>query len=633
MTTAVAFALVLIALLGVTLAATRERRTHRRELAGVRTQLRQAADAVAFARAAERAQLDANQHLAASLAEMTRLRELSTRLLEENDLDSILQSALAASIELLGADGGIVQLYEEDDGVLRIAAHRETASAFLDLFESVPQGFSVYGTAMTRCEQMIVEDIATDKRFASLASVYESHDIAALVSTPLMATATRPVGVLSAHFTEPHRPTSGDLHLLNLCARQAARLIEQKRVDDMRTQLLAREQSARISAEQASRLKDQVLATVSHDLRTPLHAILGWADLLRSGELDEARRVHACQAIFDVATRQGRLVDELLDMARIMSGKLRLERSAIDVNEIVRNAYEIVRADADAKNIHIVVDADAPISAFYGDGVRLHQIACNLLTNAVKFTPEGGAVHVRLRRTDHVLELAVTDTGQGIPADALRTVFEPFRQAGAALTRRQGGLGLGLSIVKQLVEAHGGTVFAESAGNGHGSTFTVRLPAVDIGPEPPKTVETTELASPLAPANATGVLEGIAVLVVDDDDENREVVAAYLENQCAVVLTAASAAQALDVLQREQVHVLLTDVAMPDEDGYTLLRKVRALKSSATASIPAVALTAYTREEDRQQALQAGFQVHLTKPIDGRSLIDAVARLRRLSPA
>jgi len=400
-----------------------------------------------------------------------------------------------------------------------------------------------------------------------------------------------------------------------------------------RLELLEREKAARASAEQANRLKDQFLAIVSHELRTPLNAILGWADILRRGAMDERRRDRAFQAIYDSARCQAQIIDELLDVARIMSGKLRLEYSAVDVLETVRHAVEIVQPLADTHHIHIAVDADATIDAIQGDGARLQQIVWNLLTNAVKFTPDAGAVHVRVRRAHPGVEIAVTDTGRGIPRDFLPHVFEAFRQADGSTTRHHGGLGLGLSIVKHLVEAHGGTVRVDSGGEGCGATFTVALPARTTAAAASLMVSAVSAPTPPAdaePLRAAASLDGVCVLVVDDDEQSRAIVAEYLESQHASVITATSAAEAFEILQRDPPDVLLADIAMPGEDGYTLIRRVRACPSPALASIPAAALTSFARDEDRQQALQAGFHAHVSKPIDPRSLIDAVAGLRKL---
>jgi signal transduction histidine kinase len=394
-----------------------------------------------------------------------------------------------------------------------------------------------------------------------------------------------------------------------------------------RNQFLESEQAARASAEQANRLKDEFLAMVSHELRTPLNAVLGWADMLRNGSLDVVRSRRAVHAIYDSAKRQAHLIDELLDVSRIISGKLHLERGAVDLQEIVRSAVEVVQPSAYAKHIDIVSDIDPTVGPFEGDGTRLQQIVWNLLANAVKFTPERGALFLTLRRDSSAVEIAVSDTGIGIPADFLPSVFEAFRQADASSTRRHSGLGLGLSIVKHLVEAHGGSVTADSPGEGRGSTFTVRLP-IAAAQMPTPALAPGDFSSLPSPST---LLTGISVLVVDDDDGSREVVAAYLESRDAVVLTASSAAQAIEMVQRERVDVLLADIAMPHEDGYGLIRRLRAMDAQGIGAIPAAALTAFARDEDRQQTLQAGFQMHLSKPVDRRSLIEAVATLGRRS--
>ena len=403
--------------------------------------------------------------------------------------------------------------------------------------------------------------------------------------------------------------------------RLAVALADMTRLEEARNQLLTRELAARAAAEEANQLKDQFLAVVSHELRTPLNAILGWAELLRGGRLPDEKRDRASHAIYDSAKRQAHLIDELLDVARIMSGKLRLERSTVDLAEIVSAAIGAVQPAIEAKDIDIVVDAAPSLSAIYGDGARLQQITWNLLSNAVKFTPEGGSVRIQLRKVGSVAEMIVADSGDGIPEHFLPYVFEPFRQADGSTTRPHAGLGLGLSIVKQLVEAHGGTVCAENREGGRGAVFIVRLPVLNIVNRRSSAPDSSEPAPQVEES-----LGGLCVLVVDDDEESRHVVAAHLESCRAVVLTASSAAQALDVMHRHRVDVLLADIAMPGEDGYALMRKLRALDRSF-ATIPAAALTAFAREEDRQAAFKAGFQLHLTKPVEAGSLIAAVATL------
>ena len=381
-------------------------------------------------------------------------------------------------------------------------------------------------------------------------------------------------------------------------------------------------ETAKGDAERANRLKDEFLAIVSHELRTPLNAILGWSGMLKNG-LEGPSRDRAVKAIHASAIAQAALISELLDVSGIISGKLRLERSHVDLADQVRGAIEVIQSSANAKRLRITSDVSPTIGPFYADPARLRQILLNLLSNAVKFTPEGGAIRVSVCRSDSGIEIAVGDTGQGITADFLPFVFEPFRQADGSTTRRHGGLGLGLAIVRHLVAAHGGVVEVESEGLGRGATFTVRLPFVAVYDDPDGIDRPA--VSPATDADLAS-LDGVSVLVVDDDRASRDVAVAALERHGARVVTAASAAEALRVLRAQVVDVLLSDIAMPDEDGYSLIRNVRML-DTPMASVPAAALTSFARDEDREAALGAGFQMHLTKPIDAHSLVAAVARL------
>jgi PAS domain S-box-containing protein len=372
------------------------------------------------------------------------------------------------------------------------------------------------------------------------------------------------------------------------------------------------------------RSKDQFLATVSHELRGPLNAVLGWAELLRAGTLDEASYQRGLEAVYANAKRQAKLIEDLLDVSRIVSGQLHVTPSPVDLPGVVRAALETIHPSAEAKGIQIETDVDPSIRCVLGDATRLQQILSNLLTNAVKFTPESGEVRLIVRRSHDMVELIVSDTGRGIAPDFLPLVFEPFRQADGSTTRTHGGLGLGLAIVKHLAEAHGGTVAVHSAGEGRGATFTVQLPIGAVYVEAESSADQAQTTSRKS-ANGRG-LAGVAVLVVDDDPDSRDVVTAFLQDASARVVTASSAAEALSVLEREPVDILLADIAMPGEDGYALIRKVRALESPIKA-VPAVALTSFTGNGHGQQALQAGFQLHLGKPIESRTLIDALASL------
>jgi len=389
-------------------------------------------------------------------------------------------------------------------------------------------------------------------------------------------------------------------------------------------QLLARESQARAEAEESNRLKDDFLATVSHELRTPLTAVLGWARMLESPTLGEAQAARAIQTIQRNAKAQAEIIDDILDVSRIVTGNLYLNLEPTELAPIVEAAINVVRPTAEAKHIQVQTNfADQP-AVVSGDAQRLQQIVWNLLSNAVKFTPQGGHVRVTTRQTGSQVHLEISDNGQGISAEFLPHVFERFRQADSSTTRKHGGLGLGLAIVRHLTEIHGGTVHAESDGEGKGATLTVILPLltddelVSVGDDQK---ETSSRDQP--------DLEGIHVLVVDDDAGAREMISAALNERHARVTAVASAREALQAIRRKRPDVLVSDIAMPIEDGYDLIEQIRALEANNGKLIPAVAMTAYAREEDRHRALASGFQSYLAKPIEPADLIEVVASLTR----
>jgi signal transduction histidine kinase/ActR/RegA family two-component response regulator len=382
-------------------------------------------------------------------------------------------------------------------------------------------------------------------------------------------------------------------------------------------EMVGRERRARQEAETANRAKDEFLAVLSHELRTPLTATLGWTRLLRSGHLDPQRSTRAIEAIERSALTQTRLVNDLLDVSRIIAGRLQLERDVIALADPIHAALEEVRSAADRKGIAIETSL-APDVLVPGDALRLQQIVSNLVTNAIKFTASGGRVQVRLTRDHDQAEVAVTDTGVGISPDFLPFVFDRFRQADSGPTRPHGGLGLGLAIVRHLVRLHGGSVQAMSAGHGKGATFAFQVPLAD-----PAATVTRPAAGSVDRGARAERLNGVTVLVVEDDDETRSVIAAMLDDVGAVVVTAASAESARRALLSVRPAVLVSDIAMPEEDGYTFLRSLRA----ADFQVPAIALTAYARREDAAEAFAAGFQLHLPKPVNRSVLVGAIAAL------
>jgi signal transduction histidine kinase len=392
----------------------------------------------------------------------------------------------------------------------------------------------------------------------------------------------------------------------------------------------AAEREARQRAEEANRVKDEFLSTVSHELRTPLHAILGWTFLLGSGGLDAAAAKSAIQTIERSARAQSQIIDDLLDVSRIITGKLLLELRPVHLAQVVQAALEAVRPAAEAKEIQLAAELD-PAVAVTGDPNRLQQVVWNLLSNAVKFTPRHGRVEIGLARVASQAEIRVSDTGIGIAPDFLPHVFDRFRQADSSTTRAHGGLGLGLAIARHFVELHGGMVEAASPGPGGGAAFTVRLPVAVLAgaaAEPASAREADPAGIAAKSADAPGALAGLKVLVVDDEAGVREVLPAVLGRYGARVETAASTPEALAALARSRADVLVADIGMPEEDGYALIRQVRALPGDV-AEIPALALTAYASDGDRRRALAAGFAMHLAKPVEPGALAAAVAALAR----
>jgi len=377
----------------------------------------------------------------------------------------------------------------------------------------------------------------------------------------------------------------------------------------------------------ANRLKDEFLATLSHELRTPLNAILGWIRIVRSADLPPKTRTRALESIERNAGLQARLIEDLLEVSRIVTGKLHLQTTRTDLAAIVDAAVEILQPAATAKNIAITTTIDQRPAMTNADPDRLQQVIWNLLSNAVKFTPPGGRIAVQLGRDDGYV-LTVTDNGLGIDPAMLPQMFQPFRQIDASPTREQGGLGLGLAIVRQLVELHGGTVSARSQGVGTGATFEVRLPSV-LPAEEPKRVDRRRTPTPMASAAGSRLLSGVNVLVVDDEEDARELLKTVLESYGATVTIVASAPEAMSEFERSTPHVIVSDIGMPLEDGFSLMRRVREKPVHAGGDVPAIALTAYASASDREAALTAGYQAHVAKPFEPADVARLVHDLTR----
>jgi PAS domain S-box-containing protein len=402
---------------------------------------------------------------------------------------------------------------------------------------------------------------------------------------------------------------------------------DRRRLEAERIRLLEREQRARRDAEAASRAKDEFLAAVSHELRTPLTSMLGWARLLRAGNLDAAMTEHALDAIDRNAQLQAGLIEDLLDVSSIVTGRLRLDARSLDMVAVIRAAVEIVRPAAEAKRVVIETSLEPAIGPVSADRDRLRQVLWNLLSNAVKFTPQGGHIHVRTERVASHVEIKVSDTGKGISPELLPHIFEQFRQGDRSSVRS--GLGLGLAIVRHLVELHGGTVRAESGGEGRGTTFTVELPITAAGAGSGER-EGPRFPDPFTARGGAPALHGVRVLLVDDDADARELLETILTNYGAAVIVAASADEALAAFRGDAPDVVISDIGLPRDDGYVLIRRIRELAPERGGHVPAVALTAYARDEDRGRALAAGFQMHIAKPAEPQELAAVVLSLAQL---
>lgn len=462
---------------------------------------------------------------------------------------------------------------------------------------------------------------ARSDRYPQMRQIYAQSNYAGWISLPLIVEG-RAIGGMSLSFTQFPTLSDDDRAFMLALAQQCAQAI-------VRAQLYEAEQQARAEAEAANRMKDEFLAVLSHELRTPMNPILGWAKLLQTGRLTPEKTAVAIETIERNAKLQVQLIEDLLDISRILRGKLSLNSHAINLATIIRSAIETVRLAAEAKAIQICTQIQSPVGCVLGDPTRLQQVVWNLLTNAVKFTPAQGRITITLEQVDDMIQLQIQDTGKGIEPEFLPYVFDTFRQADSSITRSFGGLGLGLAIVRYIVELHGGSVQAASPGEHQGSTFTVQLPLIN------QLEQLNQSAPGLAPLkvdNCSGSglnvpLAGLKILVVDDETDGLELVQFILEQSGAAVVSATSAAAALEKLSQMKLDVLVADIGMPVMDGYALLQHLRTLQADQGGKIPAIALTAYTRGSDREKALAAGFQAHLAKPVEPNVLLERIIEL------
>jgi signal transduction histidine kinase/CheY-like chemotaxis protein len=563
-----------------------------------------------------------------ALSEYERLLEkvsgLAQTLGTARDLLAIFRGLQEFTLLSVPCDGLFVSLYDPLRDV-RTACYGWGDGAEIDTSELPPMPVTSRGpnSRAVRTNQVVITDDymnATLGHPAVLVGPDNGLRPQSSLSAP-MAVMGRIIGTIEVQSYEKAAYRDEHATAMRMAANLTAVAIENVR-------LLERESTARASAEELNRLKDEFLATVSHELRTPLTAILGWSRMLQGGSLESEIAVRAIETIKRNAKAQAQIIDDILDVSRIITGKLYLELHPIELAPVLESAINVVRPTAEAKGIQIEVDFEPEPAAVPADSNRLQQVFWNLLSNAVKFTPSGGRVTIQLRKVNSGVEIVVADTGQGISAEFLPFVFDRFRQADSTSTRQHGGLGLGLAIARHLIEIHGGAVEARSGGEGQGATFTVRLPLVGSVVESLDTSLTAAAnidaeAESKARLQSQQILSGLHVLIVDDDCDTLELLSVALTQRSANVTTVSSAAAAIDSIKTCRPDVLISDIAMPGEDGYELIQKVLAL--AVEPGIPAIAITAYAREEDKERALAAGYQRYLSKPIELGEFISAVA--------
>ena len=539
----------------------------------------------------------------------------------ELNLDKLAQGVTDAAAELSGAQFGAFFYNVDDERGERHTLYavsgvpREAFSHF-----PMPLNTELFGPTFRGEAAVRIDDVRTDARYGHDSAHYE------------MLTGHLPV---TSYLAVPVMSRAGDVLGGLFFGHESAGMFrerEERLVVGLAAQAAVAMDNARLyrQAQEANRMKDEFLATLSHELRTPMNAIMGWAQLLREGKLDAATTDRAVQTIDRNARVQTQLISDILDVSRIVSGKLRLDVRPVELVRAVEAALDTIRPAAEARDIDVQTALDAGAGLVSGDADRLQQVVWNLLSNAIKFTPSGGRVHVRLVRIEPHVQLTVQDSGIGIDRDFLPHVFERFRQGDSSSTRPHGGLGLGLALVRDLVELHGGTVQLSSAGRDQGATFTVKLPVIGaVRPPAPE-------LPPAAPESATmaalaGSRRGVNVLLVDDEADARDLFKAVLEGSGARVTAVGSGAEAYSSFTTSPPDVVVSDIEMPEENGYDLIRRLRGLPEERGGRIPAAALTAYARAEDRIRALRAGFQHHVTKPVQPAELVAVVASLVRRS--
>jgi PAS domain S-box-containing protein len=555
---------------------------------------------------------------------LTRLQAVTTALSQSLTSQQVADAVIEHGMKSLNAHAGTVAMLNEGRTEFEVIAARGFSGEVVDKWRRFPLNSQVaIADAVRDQTPVLIEDFAQWlDRYPTLGPLSSVTGSKALVAYPLVVKG-RTIGALGLSFLEAQKFSDEGRTFMLALAQQCAQALE-------RAHLYETEQRLRTEAEETNRIKDEFLATVSHELRTPLTAIVGWSSMLRISKFDPETTAHAIETIERNAKAQTEIIEDLLDVSRIITGKLRLEAGPVQLELVIATALDGIRPTADAKGIKIESKIEPGAGAVWGDPARLQQVMWNLLTNAVKFNNRGGSIEVRLQRLNSHAQIIVSDTGQGISPEFLPFVFERFRQADGSITRAHGGLGLGLSIVRQLVELHGGTIHVESAGAGLGTTFTVDIPlraVQDVERKPGLLSTSTEEAASI---ECPPVLKNVRVLIVDDEADARVVLTTIIEQCEAEVMAVGSAAEALEALGSFKPDALMSDIGIPGEDGYSLIRKVRALSPEQGGKIPAIALTAYAREEDRMRTLLAGYQVCVAKPVNPAELIAVLTGLAGL---
>ncbi len=593
-------------------------------------------------------QAEAAQYQLSAIVEMARtqfeeerealetINKVGQMLSAELELQQLVQALTDAGTEITDAQFGtfFYNVRDERGSFYKLYTLSGASREHFDHFP-MPRATDLFGPTYRGEGVIRMADVKKDPRYGKNSPYYgmpEGHlPVTSYLAVPVISRSGEVIGGLFFAHSEPGIFTERHERIVTGLAGQAAIAMDNAR-------LYEAARKARQEAETANRLKDEFLATVSHELRTPLNAIFGWSRLLCTGRLDSASASHAVEIIVRSAKAQEQIIEDILDVSRIITGKILLHVSPIEIAPAIEAAIDSLRPTADARGVELEAALDPASNMVLGDTSRLQQVVWNLLSNAIKFSPEGGSVHVTLERMNsHHVEIRVSDTGQGISKEFLPYVFERFRQADSSTTRKYGGLGLGLAIVRHLVELHGGSVVADSPGEGLGATFTVKLPLAVLREE--KGGITNRLQKPRLtvkgevgiPAEACWELAGVQVLIVDDDADARELLTAILLQYGAEVRGVGSTPEGIEALKEWQPDVLVSDIGMPGRDGYELIREVRALSSEHGGNIPAIALTGYARSEDRMKALTSGFQKHVTKPVEPENLAATIAGLIRLN--